>query len=229
MDGKSIASRLEDCERQIRTLRRAIAITTSLLAASSTLVLSAFGNTFRRGTAVAADSVRVHELIVLDTAGTVRARIGGNLPDAVINGRRAARGDNAAGVLLYDRSGTERGGYVTFDKSDVVGLTLDNHGNQAALFAAGPKPNEGAVARLWRQRDWAELRADDTGPRVSIGRSGAVSFIAPPMSDADAERMCSDLKAEVAQVTPPPPATAVLEACRAHAPNEVCRKCLGRP
>jgi len=229
MDEANLTIRLAACEGQIRTLRRTATITTSLLVLSSSSLFSAFEHPSPAATPFAADSLRVQELIVVDTAGVVRARIGGNLPDAVIDGHRVVRGDNAAGVLLYDRSGTERGGYVTFDKSDVVGLTLDNHGNQAALFAAGPKPGEGAAARLWRQRDWAELRADDTGPHISVGRNGSVSFLAPPMSDSDAARMCSDLKGEVAQVKPPPPAKAVLDACRAHAPEGVCRKCLGRP
>jgi len=77
----------------------------------------------------------------------------GHLPDAIIDGRRVARGENAAGVLLYDQTGTERGGYVTFDGSNVVGLTLDNHGNQAAIFAAGPDPGDGATrTRAPRER-----------------------------------------------------------------------------
>src|ERR1700722_9874079 len=78
----------------------------------------------------------VSELTIVDDKGTVRARLGGQLPDAVIDGKVAPRGQPAAGILLYDDTGTERGGYVTFSPSGDVALTLDNQRTQTALFAA---------------------------------------------------------------------------------------------
>src|SRR5438874_8284634 len=54
----------------------------------------------------------VSELNVVDSKGVVRARIAGNLPETYSNGKPVGRG--AAGVLLYDAAGVERGGYVTF-------------------------------------------------------------------------------------------------------------------
>jgi hypothetical protein len=47
-------------------------------------------------------SLKGSELVVVDPKGVERVRIGGNLPDATINGKRAPRGEKAAGVLLYD-------------------------------------------------------------------------------------------------------------------------------
>ncbi|UCF04886.1 MAG: hypothetical protein JSV33_13325 [bacterium] len=82
-------------------------------------------------------SLRVTEFVVVDEAGVERVRVGGNLPDAVIAGKRVPRGERAAGVLLYDGIGQEHGGYVTWEPSGNVGLTLDSRKGQATLFVAG--------------------------------------------------------------------------------------------
>jgi hypothetical protein len=90
-------------------------------------------------------SLRVSELVVVDPKGVERVRIGGDIPDAVINGKRIPRGEKVAGVMLYDGSGQERGGYVTFEPSGNVGLTLDTKKRQTVLFAAGPDSGSGDV------------------------------------------------------------------------------------
>lgn len=232
MDQATVVTRLADCERQIARLRTTLSAAAILLACAGALAVTGFARSGGQPDptmAAALDSVRVRELIVVDDAGTVRARLGGNLPDAVYHGRRMHRGDQAAGVMLYDKDGLERGGYVTFDRSGVVGLTLDNRGQQVALFGADSTPGSGATARLWRGRDWAEMKVDQAGPHFGAGRDGAVAFMQPAMTDADGKAMCTELKGEVAQLKPAPPTSAVLEACRSHAPDGVCRKCLGLP
>src|SRR5258706_16296766 len=85
-------------------------------------------------------SLRVRELVVVDDKGVERVRIGANLPDPVIRGKRVSRGDPATGVMLYDRTGQERGGYITFERGNQIALTLDNTDVQSALFVA---PAEG--------------------------------------------------------------------------------------
>lgn len=230
MDHSTLDARLAACERQIRHLRRALGLTTSLLGCAGLLAMTGFAGRGRGATQPpVVDSLQVRQLLVVDDAGTVRARVGGNLPDAVYQGRRVRRGDQAAGVLLYDKEGLERGGYVTFDRSGVVALTLDNRGQQVAIFGADSTPGAGATARLWRGRDWVEMKVDQAGPHFTAGRDNAVAFMQPAMTDADGQAMCTELKGEVAQVKPAPPTSAVLEACKAHAPDGVCRKCLGLP
>lgn len=54
------------------------------------------------------------ELTIVDSHGVVRARLGGDLPDA---NKEVPRGSRVAGLLLYDATGQERGGYVTFEPS----------------------------------------------------------------------------------------------------------------
>jgi len=58
------------------------------------------------------------ELTIVDSHGVVRARLGGNLPDA---NKKIPRGSRIAGLLLYDETGQERGGYVTFEPGAMWG------------------------------------------------------------------------------------------------------------
>lgn len=226
------ASRLEACEKQIRLLRRALACTVGLLGLAGALVVSGFVSTLppvRQDAQTIPDSLRVRELVIVDSTGTVRVRVGGNLPAINLKGQRVSRrGGAAAGVLLFDNVGRERGGYVTFDRSGYVGLTLDTHGEQVALFGADSTPGSGASARLWQGKNWTEMKVDEAGPHVTVGRAGAVAFIAPSMTEAEGATLCSELKTEVAQARPALSPDAVFGACKEHAPEVVCRKCLGR-
>lgn len=126
------------------------------------------------------DTLRVNELVVLDPAGTARVRLSGDLPDAVIEGRRVDRGSPAAGLMLYDRTGQERGGYVTFDQGDNVALTLDGRRGQNALFVAGP---DGSTSlQLWHGRQALDLRADSNGARLSHSVGGRMQLQVPQIA-----------------------------------------------
>ena len=169
--------------------------------------------------------LKVAELVIVDDKGVERVRLGGQLPDAVINGKRVPRGEEAAGIILYDDTGQERSGYVTLSPSGNVVLTLDTRKQQVALFAAGP--DDGATARLWRGEDWVEMRTDESGARFSIGRSNELVVQQPPMSEAEASVLCSSLMDEVNQLKEKPPVEAVLQACKQRMTDAACRKCLG--
>jgi hypothetical protein len=106
-------------------------------------------------------SLRVTELVVLDSKGVERVRIGGELPDALIGGKKVPRGQKAAGVILYNGRGQERSGYVTFEPSGNVGLTLDSNKSQVAYFIAGR--DSGSALQMWEGRDTIELRSDLEG------------------------------------------------------------------
>src|SRR5947209_5036273 len=98
-------------EDRIRRLERALKLVVSgwlLAAAAVALYLAPWRANAQ--TANAPQSLRVSELVVVDPQGVERVRIGGDLPDAVINGKRIPRGEKVAGVMLYDGSGQERGG-----------------------------------------------------------------------------------------------------------------------
>src|SRR5262245_20660669 len=74
------------------------------------------------GSCRSGSSLTVSELAVVDSKGIVRARIAGNLPDVIAVGKRVARGQQAAGLLLYDDTGLERSGYVTLSPSRIAAL-----------------------------------------------------------------------------------------------------------
>jgi hypothetical protein len=221
-----VYARLAGLERSNRLLR-----TWFLLAATGVAVFAgtaALG--FRRprlAASPAADSLVVREVVVVDSQGTVRVRIGAHLPAAVIHGRRVPRGEDASGILLYDDEGRERGGYVTFSPSRNVALTLDTRYRQVALFAADS--GDGVAARLWSGTNWVDMRADTMGAHLSVGHSRELVFQQPPMTEAETAAGCSELKAELTHVAPQPPRERVLAACKEHMPDAACRECLGIP
>lgn len=126
------------------------------------------------------DTLRVTELVVIDPSGTERVRLSGDMPDAVIEGRRIDRGSAAAGVMLYDRTGQERGGYVTWDEGDNIGLTLDGRQGQNALFVAGP---DGSTSlQIWHGQQALDLRADANGARLSQSINGRMQLQMPKIA-----------------------------------------------
>jgi hypothetical protein len=149
--------RLDAFEREVRRLRIAVGVLVALIVPVAVLALAAGGI---MPTAIAqGPSLRVHELVIVDDRGVERARLGGRLPDAVVNGQRLKRGGNAAGLLIYDDTGRERGGYITFDEpSGNALLTLDTRGGQVAYLAADKQ--EGIALRD-RVTDWSlrEIRS----------------------------------------------------------------------
>lgn len=230
MQESGTPSRLAHCEREIVRLRRTVRVTTTISAVAMIALLAGFAVPRAPMTVFAADTIRVREVSVIDQHGVVRARLGGDLPDAVGRlGRRLPRGDNAAGLLIYDDLGLERGGYVTFEKSGVAALTLDTRGPQAALLAADSMPGSGAALRLWTNKSWVEMKSDEGGPHFSASRDDHVVFSEPPANDLEQGAFCRELKQEVAAIPKAPSAAEVLAACRAHRTEKECTLCLGKP
>lgn len=129
------------------------------------------------------DSVKAREIIVVDSSGTVRARLGGDLPDGLMAGGHVAkRGSRASGLMLYDEQGIERGGYVTQDEGSNAMLTLDSKYRQAALFVAGPDESQASALRLWTKGGSIELRSDQNGSRLSIADKQGVTFQQPDIA-----------------------------------------------
>lgn len=222
MDGtRDLETRLARSERAIRNLRAALL---GLIVLSAGALFAA-----ARGSSPAGPSgtLRLSELVIVDSTGTPRVRLGGHLPDAVINGKPVPRGQDASGVLLYDATGVERGGYVTFAPSGNVALTLDTRERQVALFAADPE--EGAVARLWSTdgANWVQLRADDTGARFSSGRDGGVVLQQPALLEEETASFCRAFNDEVDGLDPRPAREELLAACTRQMPADVCDRCLG--
>jgi hypothetical protein len=167
-----------------------------------------------------AATLRVRMLEIVDAKGTVRVRVGSDLPEAIIDGKSVSRGgEQVSGVMLYDGTGQERGGYVTFEPSGNIGLTLDTRKQQVALFAAGPE--NGATLRLWDGADAIELRADTDGTRLTSVVDGAVALQLPGIAKIGAEA-CTAYREAARQV----PMTEVRKACSGRFADELCQQCL---
>lgn len=172
-------------------------------------------------TPAAPQSLRVSSLVVVDPNGVERVRIGGDLPDAVINGKRVPRGEKAAGVLIYDATGQERGGYVTFDPSGNAALTLDTRRQQVVLLAADPE--SGAALQLRHGDDAVDLRSDIDGSRFTAVQAGQVVAQQPTISKLSAGT-CQDYKGILARRT----AEQVMNICRQRYTGAACQACLGK-
>ncbi len=163
---------IADCEQTNARLRRLLIGQNALWILA--LVLAA-GFAFAGADSKPAGAIRTTEITIVDAQGTVRARLGGDLPDAVLgDGRVVKRGSKASGLLIYDEEGIERGGYVTQDTGSNAMLTLDSKERQAALFVAGPDKSQASALKLWTQDSAIELRSDSDGSRLTaFGKAGA--------------------------------------------------------
>lgn len=216
---RGMATRLDVLERKHRRVVLALGLMSLLLIATCLLLLS------RPAPATTTpDSLRVTELVVVDAAGTERVRLSGDMPDAVIEGRRVDRGSAAAGLMLYDRSGQERGGYVTWDTGDNVGLTLDGRGGQNALFVAGPDGS--ASLQIWHGQEALDLRADVNGARLSHSVNGRLQRQVPEiaaLSSATCGLFRNGLRPEVPEGLPIDQVRAI---CGSRFSAAACETCL---
>lgn len=164
------------------------------------------------------DSVRTKEITVVDAKGIVRARLGGDLPDAVMaNGHVAKRGSRAAGLIIYDEEGGERGGYVTQDEGSNAMLTLDSKYRQSVLLVAGPSEGQASALRLWTNGGSIEMRADEKGSRLSTADQTGVTTQQPVINLTP--EACTEQK-RLAQQHPGK------RVCQARFTDAVCQACL---
>jgi hypothetical protein len=165
-------------------------------------------------------SIRVSEIVVVDKSGVERVRIGGNLPDPVVNGRAAPRGGQLAGIVLYDAAGVERSGYGTFSPEANVVLTLDGKQGQRTLFVATPEGD--SALKMWRGNDWIEFRVDEGGARLNAVRGRELAARIPDPSKAEVAGLCSEYRALRSQIG----ASQLMSACRERMSDADCGACL---
>lgn len=213
------AARLAALER-----RQKVLLTTTLV-----LCLLTATAMLRPGLAVKAQnppdakSLTLSDLNIVDSTGTVRLRLGGALPDAVVDGKAKSRGQRAAGILLYDATGVERSGYVTLEPSGNVALTLDSRKSQVATFVAGPDGGTSAL-QLFSRDSAVDLRNDDDGPSIHAVRRKQVVFHEPRVENPQSTELCRALREAKKQSSP----SQLLDACRARTSEIACQACLAK-
>jgi hypothetical protein len=82
--------------------------------------------------------LHVRGLAVMDASGTTRVRLQAPLPEPTIMVTQQKRDDSVSGVMLYDKLGNERGGYVTDNSIGNAFLTLDSNTGQEVTLVAYP-------------------------------------------------------------------------------------------
>ncbi len=163
------------------------------------------------------DQLKAKALIIVDEKGIERVRIAGTMPNAVINGKEVKRGDSAAGVMLYDQDGQERGGYLTFGNGHVA-LTLDSKKQQTALFVAGP--DGGTALQMWADKTSIELRSDSDGSRFTATKDGKV-MLQQPNNIRIGTNMCQAYRASAKKY----PVADVLGSCHKRFNESACHEC----
>lgn len=213
---------LQSLEKRTRKLERLLCLSVcGWLLTFGLMILSAWMWKSQAQQSAAPTSLRVSELVVVDSKGVERVRIGGELPDALIGGKRVPRGQQAAGVLLYDGTGGERSGYVTFEPSGNVGLTLDSRKAQVASFIAAPDDDAASMLQLWSGNDLIELRSDDEGSRLTAVKAGQVVSQQPLIKKMSAG-MCEAYRSARARVS----AEQVMRDCRKRFTDTACQSCV---
>ena len=207
-------------EKRLRRLELIAAVAVAgWLVAGCCLGWLYFGSRQADAQAAAPASLRVSELVVVDPKGVERVRIGGDLPDAIINGKRMVRGEKAAGVLLYDGSGQERSGYVTFEPSSNVALTLDTKKEQVVLFAAGPE--SGSTLQMWSGADKMDFRVDSDGARYTLTKGGVLAQQQPEL-----ERLSPSTCDAYKDVRKRFTKERAVQSCRQRFLDKACQACL---
>jgi hypothetical protein len=222
MDNQTL--KLQCLEKRTRKLEKWLLVSISgwLLTFGLVMLSSLMWKTQAQQSAVPT-SMRVSELVVVDSKGVERVRIGGDLPDAFIGGKRVPRGQQAAGILLYDAAGGERSGYVTFEPSGNVGLTLDSRKQQVASFIAAPDDTAASMLQLWSGKDLIELRSDDEGSRFTAVKGGQV-ILQQPLIKKMSESMCGAYRDAQSRVS----IEQVMRDCRQRFAESACRSCLNK-
>lgn len=210
--------RISACEMENARLRRRIARQNMVWLGALLTVAGGAVATGSTGTA-SFDSIRTHEVEIIDRQGVVRARLGGDLPDGTAaDGRVLSRGSKAAGMIIYDEQGLERGGYVTQDTGSNAMLTLDSKHAQSVLLVAGPDGQQASALRLWTRDSAIELRSDSAGSRLTTFGDGKVTFQQPVVASIPGEvcEIYRDLRDEHP------------DACRDRFTESACTVCLGQ-
>jgi hypothetical protein len=82
-----------------------------------------------------------------------------------------------SGILIYDATGTERGGYVTVDGYANAFLTLDAQGFQSVLLLAEPN---GSTFFQVRNKDKGSLTMGvSDNPFLNVKQNGKPVFVTP--------------------------------------------------
>jgi hypothetical protein len=126
----------------------------------------------------------LRRLAIVDAKGTERVVLGAPLPQPRLHGKTKSRGSDVglSGMLIFDATGTERGGYATDDGYGNAMLTLDARGEQTFLLLA--EPEGGPVLRMWDRNQAGTVTSSiaigaNEHPFFNMKQDGKLTFSTP--------------------------------------------------
>jgi hypothetical protein len=122
-----------------------------------------------RGPQAVSDTLRVRQLVILDSEGRERIVIASPLPDPVVNGKTLRRRTVvSAGVQFKDPDGTERGGIASEEDGSFMFGIDDERGNERAHLYYIPKRGSGVYLQSGRGSETVSLLL----PQAANNRAG---------------------------------------------------------
>ena len=167
--------------RNKQLVRRVNVLFSCSIAATILLAVVFYGFIRKQSSFDSNGILHVRGLAVVDAGGTTRVRLQAPLPEPVIMGTQQKRDDSVSGVMLYDKLGNERGGYVTDNSVGNALLTLDSNTGQEVTLVA--YPNGGAEFGINDdQKNKVILGALKSGPKLRLVKSAKTVFEQPEVN-----------------------------------------------
>ena len=164
--------------RNRQLVRRVNILFSCSIAATVLLAVLLFGLIRKQASFDSNGVLHVRGLAVMDAGGITRVRLQAPLPEPVIMGTQQKRDDSVSGVMLYDKLGNERGGYVTDNSIGNAFLTLDSNTGQEVTLVAYPAGGA-EFAINDDQKNKVSLGALKNGPRLRLVKGGKTVFEQP--------------------------------------------------
>lgn len=118
------------------------------------------------------DRLAVHRIDIVDDQGVIRAILAADTPPPIVDGIQYKRAFPAAGLILFDRDGNERGGVAAADLKDggTAVVAAEDHANGDAIgWRIMP---DGSISFVMNER--GTLRRDPAlGNRLAPATDGA--------------------------------------------------------
>jgi hypothetical protein len=168
---------LNQMQRQIRWLTYALITLSCVCAVCLTMATILLVEKPVRA-AAEARKLTVRRLAVIDDKGIERVVISAPAPDPIVRGKREKRSGAASGILIYDRDGNERGGYLSDDTSNGAMLTLD--GIDSQVFTVYANDSNGATLSLNNQRGDGVTLTTWNRPVVQMRQGKTIIYKQPP-------------------------------------------------
>lgn len=115
----------------------------------------------------------------MDEKGVERVILAAHAPDPIMRGKPVKRAGAVSGILINDRDGNERGGYVTAN-DDTNGAFLTLAGTDAQVFTVYANPADSATLSLNNRKGDGVTITTWNQPVIQMRQSKKVVYKQPP-------------------------------------------------